>query len=328
MSQPKVSIIVPIHNAGEYLEKCLFSLVNQTLKEIEIILILDCPTDGSDKIAEKYAASDNRVKLIYNETNLHTGYSRNKGMEIATGEYIGFHDHDDYSFPYMYEKLYKEAVSNNLEVVRCNFNCVYDQKIEPYIYPKQTDQLQDKSWLYDYVSGNKISCVLWNHIYKTDFLKKNDIKFLDSKTVCSEDSVFFLDVYNKLEKVEVVEDYLYNHVFHSSNTGKNYYYRSINNRLAFFEEIYSRLKDNGVSDEKAISYLYSNVIRSFYTAVRQAFITLPFSKAREELKPLFNNRLFSSCLSYLFSKKSSGQLRKLKPTIILFSLVMRKLRTK
>jgi len=93
---PKVSIIVPIYNAGKFLEKCLDTLVNQTLKDIEIILVLDCPTDGSDRIAREYAEKDPRIRLIVNEQNLNIGLSRNEGLKIARGEYIGFSDHDDW----------------------------------------------------------------------------------------------------------------------------------------------------------------------------------------------------------------------------------------
>ena len=80
---PKVSIIVPIYNAGKFLEKCLDTLVNQTLKDIEIILVLDCPTDGSDRIAREYAEKDPRIRLIVNEQNLNIGLSRNEGLKIA-----------------------------------------------------------------------------------------------------------------------------------------------------------------------------------------------------------------------------------------------------
>ena len=80
---PKVSIIVPIYNAGKFLEKCLDTLVNQTLKDIEIILVLDCPTDGSDRIAREYAEKDPRIRLIINEQNLNIGLSRNEGLKIA-----------------------------------------------------------------------------------------------------------------------------------------------------------------------------------------------------------------------------------------------------
>lgn len=82
---PKVSIIVPIYNAGKFLEKCLDTLIYQTLKDIEIILVLDCPTDGSDRIAREYAEKDPRIKLIFNKHNLNTGLSRNEGLKIAQG---------------------------------------------------------------------------------------------------------------------------------------------------------------------------------------------------------------------------------------------------
>ena len=101
---PKVSIIVPIYNAGKFLEKCLDTLVNQTLKDIEIILVLDCPTDGSDRIAREYAEKDPRIRLIINEQNLNIGLSRNEGLKIARGEYIGFSDHDDWRELDMYKR--------------------------------------------------------------------------------------------------------------------------------------------------------------------------------------------------------------------------------
>lgn len=104
---PKVSIIVPIYNAGKFLEKCLDTLVNQTLKDIEIILVLDCPTDGSDRIAREYAEKDPRIRLIINEQNLNIGLSRNEGLKIARGEYIGFSDHDDWRELDMYENYTK-----------------------------------------------------------------------------------------------------------------------------------------------------------------------------------------------------------------------------
>ena len=118
---PKVSIIVPIYNAGEFLGRCLDSLIHQTLKDIEIILVLDVPTDGSDKVAEMYADQDNRIKLVYNESNLHIGFSRNAGLKIASGEYVGFADHDDYCETDMFEKLYKKAKKDNADVVVSNF---------------------------------------------------------------------------------------------------------------------------------------------------------------------------------------------------------------
>lgn len=106
---PKVSVIVPIYNAGVHLSKCLDSLIHQTLQDIEIILVLDCPTDGSEKVAAFYASQFSNIKLIHNQTNQHIGVSRNIGLEAATGEYIGFSDHDDFCLPDMFEELYQVA---------------------------------------------------------------------------------------------------------------------------------------------------------------------------------------------------------------------------
>ena len=113
----KVSIIVPIYNAGCRLSECLNTLVNQSLHDIEIICVLDAPTDGCEKIAEEYAAKDNRIKLIYNEQNLHVAESRNRGMAIAKGEYVGFSDQDDVRKINMYELLLKSGQDEKYTIV-------------------------------------------------------------------------------------------------------------------------------------------------------------------------------------------------------------------
>lgn len=115
MHTPKISVIIPVYNAGIYLPERIESILNQTLKDIEIIIVLDCPTDGSDKVAESYSRKDERIKLIYNPANLHIGLSRNQGLKAATGEYISLVDHDDYCTPDMYEKMYSKAQQNQAD---------------------------------------------------------------------------------------------------------------------------------------------------------------------------------------------------------------------
>lgn len=324
IDKPKVSIIVPIHNAGQFLSKCLYSLVNQTLTDIEIILILDCPTDNSDKIAEEFAQRDTRIKILRNEVNLHTGESRNKGIEIAKGEYIGFHDHDDYSSLNMYELLYAKATAEQFDVVRCSFNCVYTDvlphKVEQYIYPPMGS---DKEQMYEFVAGDRISCVIWNHIYKADFLRQHEIKFLDSREVCSEDSIYFFEVYNKTNKIGTIPECLYDHVFHSSNTGKVYDYRSIQNRIIFFERLYTLLLSNGINESQAKNMLQENIIRSFYTASRQAFLLLPIKRSIAEIQLVRKNRLVMECIHNLYKKENRKLLWHLKPTVILFSFCLK-----
>ncbi len=115
-SRVKVSVIVPVFNVEIYLEECLKSLINQTLKEIEIILIDDKSSDNSGEICDRYGELDSRIRVIHNKSNIRQGLSRNKGIEIARGEFIGFVDADDYVDLDFYEKLYHSAKKNNTNI--------------------------------------------------------------------------------------------------------------------------------------------------------------------------------------------------------------------
>lgn len=122
----KVSIIVPVYNSGKYLKTCLDSIVRGTLKDIEIIAIDDCSTDNSLLILEEYAKEDSRIKVYHNEKNLGQGASRNRGLDVARGEYIGFVDSDDYVSCTMYENMYNIAIETNAPLVITYIDYVYD----------------------------------------------------------------------------------------------------------------------------------------------------------------------------------------------------------
>ena len=180
----KVSVIVPIYNAAEYLEKCLDSIVNQTLKEIEIILIDDGSTDKSGAICQKYL-SDSRVSY-YHKKNEGLAAARDDGMLKATGEYIGFVDADDWLKPEMYEKMYNAAKSNDSDVVFCN--CIENEnghsftpemQSGPYDREAIKREILPKTLAYIGKSGSKraIRWCNWLRIYKTETLNKNGIRF-------------------------------------------------------------------------------------------------------------------------------------------------------
>ncbi len=116
---PKVSVIIPVYNVEEYLRECLDSVVNQTLKEIEIICVDDGSTDSSLKILKEYAARDNRITILAQQ-NLHAGVARNAGLSQAKGEYLSFLDSDDVFNVHMLERMHKKAQNDNAEVVICN----------------------------------------------------------------------------------------------------------------------------------------------------------------------------------------------------------------
>ena len=115
---PKVSVIIPVYNVEKYLSECLDSVVNQTLKDIEIICVNDGSPDGSAEILEEYAQKDNRIKVITQE-NRGVSEARNSGLKIASGEYIAFLDSDDYIDLKFFEQLYKRGIESNSDVVVC-----------------------------------------------------------------------------------------------------------------------------------------------------------------------------------------------------------------
>lgn len=210
---PKVAVIIPVYNAGSFFKTTLQSVRNQTLKDIEIICVLDNPTDGSGAVAESFAKEDDRFVIIYNPTNIGVAKSRNNGIKRAVAdnaEYIGFMDHDDYIEPDMFEKLYMHAQLNDLDVVRCNSIIEYGQHPEP-------SKFGDPSWngivsslLLPYWSShniNKLSHSVWNAIYRTDILK--DLQFMDRFLYFEEDTLFNLLVCLQTKKMGSILDCLY-----------------------------------------------------------------------------------------------------------------------
>jgi glycosyltransferase involved in cell wall biosynthesis len=213
VDQIKVSVVMPVHNAGDRICKCLDTLVNQTLREIEIICVLDCPTDGTDKIVEEYAAKDNRIVVVRNKCNLHISASRNEGMKRARGEYIGFSDHDDYRALDMYEKLYAKAKETDADVVVSDVKQINEDMTEEYFRFNDFSQngLINSIVLpfEDDRNLNKVSRACWHAIYKKSFLNDNAIVFEDRRKYFEEDTLFNLKVAVYARQLAYVNEVLY-----------------------------------------------------------------------------------------------------------------------
>ncbi len=177
---PKVSVIIPVYNVEQYLRECLDSVINQTLKEIEIICIDDGSTDSSLEILKEYTKHDNRITIL-KQQNLRAGIARNAGLSVAKGEYLSFLDSDDFFELNMHEEMYNKAKENDVDIVMCNayqyddasknlykFNLKYDASVKQFLVTR--DDLSQS--LYDI--GNSAS---WNKLYRKDFIKQNSLYF-------------------------------------------------------------------------------------------------------------------------------------------------------
>ena len=173
---PKVSVIVPVYNVEKFLPRCLDSIINQTLKDIEIICVNDGSPDNCLSILEDYAKKDSRIKII-NQENSGPSVSRNKGILVAQGEYIGFVDSDDWLDLDFYEKLYAAAKESDADIAACGIKVYRKYSRVNYMlkYTKEhcVNDLERKLYLCDVPE----TCNVWNKIYRTTFIKNNNIEF-------------------------------------------------------------------------------------------------------------------------------------------------------
>ncbi|EAJ6226790.1 glycosyltransferase, partial [Campylobacter coli] len=206
----KVSIIVPVYNVEKYLRQCLDSIIDQTLEEIEIILIDDGSTDGSGSICDEYAAMDNRIVLIHKE-NAGLGAAYNTGLEIAKGEYIGFVESDDWVELNMFEELYNKAREFDVDVVKSNFfdyNSVrqIDRKrhnLESLVPENIVFKIEEYPQIFSMHSS------IWAGLYKKSFLIKEKIKFPTTKSASYQDFYFNTLVLMKANIVITYEHFLH-----------------------------------------------------------------------------------------------------------------------
>ena len=219
---PKVSIIVPVYNEEEYVSTCLISLINQTLDDIEIILIDDNSTDNSLNILLDYAKKYPNIKVYHNEKNIGQGASRNRGLSLATGEYIGFVDSDDYIRNTMYEDMYKAVLNNNYpEVVTTEIMFVKDDSyasrdLEFLARGKEKiiNPMLDKNAV---ISESPAVC---NKIFRRDTLK--DFYFVEDSLF--EDIPFSYTKYMEASKVVTVSsiNYFYRRDINRGVSSTNY----------------------------------------------------------------------------------------------------------
>ena len=214
---PKVSIIVPIYNSEKYMSKCIESILNQTLSEIEIILVNDGSTDNSRKIIENYAKKDNRIKVIHQQ-NSGPSVARNKGIRIAKGKYIGFVDSDDYIEPNMYEELYNNANNKNIEVAMCSYNekHLYND-IEYVIKPKlDSNRIYEKEDIKQGIistfskNDNYGFYSLCNKLYLKEWLIKENLT-IDTNRDHGEDARLNLILLTKVNSIYFINKPLYNY---------------------------------------------------------------------------------------------------------------------
>ena len=284
MNTPKVSVIVPMYNSATFLDRCITSLLNQTLKEIEIILVNDASPDNSLDIAHRFAKDDSRIHIVDLKKNVIA--SRNYGIKIAQANYLGFVDADDWVEPDFYERLYYATKSETIDVVFGEINSIHSSgKIVPEkVIPNYLCENADSVKAYIAVNGGRLLSNLWKRSLITQ-----DIFFKEQNLYC--DSIVSL-WYFKANSFSKVDGTWYNYyinglsITHMKNSSK------IFDRLDAAIDMLERSRKIGLYDiyHKEIDYkFYRLYYRNSLLVFCDKFTKLPVDKIREMVKYINKN---------------------------------------
>ncbi len=279
MEEIKVSIIIPVFNTSMYLRQCLDSVINQTLREIEIICVDDGSTDNSLEILKEYQQADNRIKIL-TQNHKKQSAARNYGLSAACGEYIGFVDSDDWCELDMYEKLYKKAKETDSDITMCAVTTYNDNNSNEFsesntyanldIFPKVFfERVFSPNETLDFLMDICVYPV--NKIIKRELVDKNKIKFPEN-IHNYEDGIFFFNVWLSARRISIIKDF-------------GYFYRMYSETSTSYSNDFNKIQIFEAFDEKKKilkKHKVYNKIKKEFTSCKQKCLILWFSKIRNK----------------------------------------------
>lgn len=278
----KISIIIPVYNIAEYLPRCLDSVLVQTHKNLEIIVVDDGSIDSSKDVINAYSEKDSRIVAIFKE-NSGVSDTRNKGLEIATGDYIGFVDGDDYIEPDMYEILLKNALKYNADISHCGYKLI-TPITEYYFYNTgRIVEQNKKEGVIDLIRGDFVEPGIWNKLYKSSVI--NDIRMpLNIKN--NEDYLFNVMVFFNAEKSIYEDKTPYHYILRkNSATTSEISQNKIFDTLKVRNKVYEMFKD----DTDIFPFALKNILKTNLGVYRTLVTNKSAKKYSSYKKEIKNN---------------------------------------
>ena len=276
MAQIHVSIIIPVYNVQEYLAVCLDSVINQTIKNKEIILINDGSTDRSYEILKEYKERYPEI-IIINQENKGISDTRNAGLKAARGEYLAFVDSDDFIELNMFEKMYKAAIRENADIVICNY-ILYKERSDRQNCNNQKIEGINKEGHIDKVEAlemfllNDIKGYAWNKLHKRELFLENKIKFPDF-VVCEDTPVGFL-LLACSSKIYSMMEPLYYYRQRESSLTRTFSIKSMQDMMDGCYIMRDIITKNSLLYNKLINYYKVYMIKTLWAIHNKYFIQL------------------------------------------------------
>ena len=292
MNDIKISIIVPAYNIEQYVVNTVHSICAQTHRNLEIILVNDGSKDATPKLLEQLANEDSRIKVLHKENGGVTK-ARLAGVEIATGEWIGFVDGDDYIEPHMYEMLVKNAVTYKADISHCGYRMVFPSRTDFYYGTGRLAEQDKKTGLKDLLEGSFIEPGLWNKLFhKTLFHSLLHNRQMDLSIKINEDLLMNYYLFSKAEKSVFVDECPYHYLLRKGSAATS----KINeNKLRDPLKVLKIIKKD--TDDKDLEKIIdSRIIMNLVNMTtlfinedgQENFIKSYRVKARKELRDLLN----------------------------------------
>ena len=182
-----ISVIIPVYNVEQYIGKCLDSIRAQTHRELEIICVNDASTDGSLAVLRNHAARDDRIKIISDGENVGSALARNKGLDVAHGDYVYFMDSDDWIEPDFLQQMLATLEKAGTEIV-LNLNILQEtpQGAKLYVHPSMKIVAAEGEYIGKYKIIADAPCLLWARLYKRTFLENNHLRLSSMRTTCDD----------------------------------------------------------------------------------------------------------------------------------------------
>ena len=311
---PLISVIVPIYKVEKYLDKCIECIVNQTYKNLEIILVDDGSPDKCPEMCEQWAQKDKRIKVIHKQNGGRSS-ARNAGLDIAKGKYIGFIDSDDTIKPDMYSKLYEIMIKNNTDISICGILAV-NEKGEVLREVRLPDIVLDKQKLFDHLFFGESYpySVNWNKLYKAEIWQK--LRFAEG--YIHEDDIISHRIFGECKNAALTSEMLYVQLWHDSSTmGKinssKFSINSFKGRALAGIDKYDFFKKNGRDDLADMSLRYLTI------PIKYAFSRVNYFQFRDLIK---KPALFAA-VNLMKSKNFGNKLRAVKVVLLWFRSMFR-----
>lgn len=305
--KPKVSVIVPIYNVEKYLDRCVRSLMNQTLKDIEIILVDDESPDNCPAMCDAYAKQDSRIKVVHKK-NGGLGFARNSGIDNASGEYVAFVDSDDYIDLDFYEKLYKSAKDNGAEICLAGMTLINNQNkiLCKNIFANQVfdkdevlNKLLPSTLGSDENNENFSSMSTCIGIFNLNLILENNIRFVSEREYISEDAIFDIDIYQKASRVSFIDSAGYYYFYNSASLTHSYKPERFDKIKKLCQYEIELLKDSPVYEE-CKTRIYNTYLGNLRAALKQEAVhgkeTGSIKFIRERMKAIVNDAFLQKVL--------------------------------